>query len=58
MYRPLHAEYKAIARVIQGDHHKNMTEDHFVSVVKSYAYDELEEKRIRQIYRSLMREIR
>jgi len=55
-YTPLHTEYKVIARVIQGDFHKNMTEDEFVSRVKQFSYDELDEKRIRQIYRSLSRE--
>lgn len=55
-YRPLHTEYKVIARVIQGNHHMNMNEDQFVSNVKRFTYGELEEKRIRQIYRSLARE--
>ena len=55
-YTPLHTEYKVIARVIQGNHHVNMTEDEFVSNVKRFTYDELDEKRIRQIYRSLSRE--
>jgi hypothetical protein len=55
-YRPLHTEYKVIARTIQGDHHMKMSEDQFVENVKRFAYDELSEKRIRQIYRSLARE--
>ena len=54
--RPLHTEYKVIARVIQGNHHMNMNENEFVEYVKRFAYAELEEKRIRQIYRSLSRE--
>lgn len=55
-YTPLHTEYRVIARVIQGNRHVNMTEDEFVSNVKQFAYTELEEKRIRQIYRALARE--
>ena len=56
-YRPLHIEYIAIARVIQGDHHINMSVNEFVSNVQRFSYGELNEKRIKEIYYALMREI-
>jgi hypothetical protein len=56
-YRPLHTEYAAIARVIRNDHHLNMTVDEFVSNVQRYTYGELTEKRIKEIYYALMKEI-
>lgn len=57
-YRPIHTEYKVIARVIQGDKHLKMSEDEFTQYVLALAYGELTEKRIREVYRKLQKEIR
>lgn len=58
VYRPLRDEYLAIAKLLQSDVYLKLDEDSFISEMNRLTCGNTTANRARQIYYSLLREVR
>ena len=57
-YRPLREEYLCVAKILQNDFYLKLDEEQFIAEVKRKSDGTLDDRRLKQLYYNLKREVR